>query len=92
MPNGFPAFRYDPTTEPRYLIVTRKTPSGAPSPNTNSAQQATEAAKLSENQYPTERGMWLPLLIKIRCVANDRAEPPKKSHFKPKGTWKKLLG
>ena len=59
MPNGFPAFRFDPTTAPRYIIKTTKSSSDAASCSTDSSQQSKETTKLSKNQYPTEQGMWL---------------------------------
>ncbi|CAF9907918.1 hypothetical protein IMSHALPRED_006531 [Imshaugia aleurites] len=56
MPNGFPAFRYDPTTAPRYLVKTNtQTSPVTASRYTDSPQQSTETAKLSKHQYPTER-------------------------------------
>lgn len=60
MPNGFPAFRFDPTTAPRYLIVTPKNSSDAAKTSSDSSQQSAENAKQSEYQHPTERGMCLP--------------------------------
>ncbi|KAF6238058.1 hypothetical protein HO173_003692 [Letharia columbiana] len=55
MPNGFPAFRFDPTTAPRYLVKTAKTSSDTASCYTDSSLESTETAKLSKYQYPTER-------------------------------------
>lgn len=55
MPNGFPAFRYDPTTAPRYLVVTAKPASDTASRSTDSARQSTESARLLKDRYPTER-------------------------------------
>ncbi|KAL9076968.1 MAG: hypothetical protein Q9161_000601 [Pseudevernia consocians] len=88
MPNGFPAFRFDPTTAPRYLIKTAKTPSDTVSLSTDSSQQSTETAKTSNYQDPTQRA----LAIENRSVVNERTDPPKKSHSKPKGKFLKLLG
>ncbi|CAF9939341.1 MAG: hypothetical protein ALECFALPRED_008074 [Alectoria fallacina] len=55
MPNGFPAFRHDPTTAPRYLIVTTKASSDTASRYTDSSSENTESIKDSKYQYPTER-------------------------------------
>ena len=60
MPNGFPAFRHDPTTAPRYLIVTTKASSDTASRYTDSSSENTESIKDSKYQYPTERGMQPP--------------------------------
>lgn len=60
MPNGFPAFRHDPTTAPRYIIKTAKTSSDTASQSTDSSQQSQESAKLLKNQGPTGQGMCLP--------------------------------
>ena len=57
MPNGFPAFRHDPTKTPRYTVQTANTSSETASRYTDSPQQTSEPAKLSKYQYPTERGM-----------------------------------
>ncbi|MCJ1453181.1 hypothetical protein MMC28_003527 [Mycoblastus sanguinarius] len=46
MPGGFPNFRHDPTTEPRYIITTRK-------PSTIIVGQTSE--KRSQNKVPLER-------------------------------------
>ena len=56
MPNGFPNFRHDPTTEPRYVIKTNKSASQSQPRYTDSISQPTEGPKLSKYQYPTERG------------------------------------
>ena len=56
MPNGFPNFRHDPNTEPRYVIKTTKTSSQSQPRYTDSISQPTAGPKLSKYQYPTERG------------------------------------
>ena len=72
MPLGFPNFRHDPTTQPRYIV--RPNPSSSSSSSTSSTSTTSdpsqqqqryrdstskpkEGVKLSKYQYPTERGM-----------------------------------
>ncbi|KAK0507652.1 hypothetical protein JMJ35_009541 [Cladonia borealis] len=74
MPNGFPNFRHDPNTEPRYVIKTNKTSSQSQPRYTDSISQPTEGPKLSKYQYPTER----------------EPKPKKKSNPKVEGQFEKL--
>ncbi len=60
MPNGFPAFRHDPTTAPRYIIRSSPSSSDSQPRYQDSASKPAESTKLSKYQYPTERGMHQP--------------------------------
>ncbi|KAL2053616.1 hypothetical protein ABVK25_006269 [Lepraria finkii] len=55
MPNGFPAFRHDPSTAPKYIIRTSNSSSNSHPRYTDSASLPAEGQKLSKYQYPTER-------------------------------------
>ena len=91
MPNGFPAFRHDPTTAPRYIIKTAKTSPDTASTSTGSTQQSTETSKL---QQPTEQGVWLlwPMTTVKRNMTDNGIDPPKKTQSKLKGKFEKLFG
>ena len=93
MPNGFPAFRYDPTTAPRYIVRTTKDKASGSTDSSSEQDLETskQSAKQSEYQHPIERGMELHFAMGRIGGAKYGIDPPKKLHSKTKEAFKRLL-